>query len=472
AYLCKGDAKKSIEMNLQALGGNLKMNVKQKLNIYNLIIEQYMSLHEYEKALVYSDSSLYVYDYYYNVERKDEKPDPKMLALIRYVAAKVHYNLDNYEQMRASLEFASSVYTFPGETTAEILYLWSKYYYSKKDYERSLEFLEKSVDMHRQYSQPYLWMQLEIDKTNTLRAMGREEEAFDLYVKFLEAYSSENNAMLRAQQSYLGDEISELDKLEQHEYINTWKVRVFGFVAVITVVILLFMIVYVIRAHRKILGNYNVTVQKLHEANLADKEKEHFLHNITKLINEPLQYVVQSAKLLAEDTTLTDEEKDTLVAHNKEQVGMLLKLVNNVLDLSRLEACMMKYEARNIDIIEQILDFIAKYNNHYPNARIQSEYLVDSYSMEMDVQRFVNMLNSLFPVPKENETITEERCIKVEPDGKKLVITVTGSPYGDESDFAESEKMVNKINRYVMRDFNSTYEIKDNHDIVITLNKV
>lgn len=80
----------------------------------------------------------------------------------------------------------------------------------------------------------------------------------------------------------------------------------------------------------------------------ANEMKNRFLSNISYHIRIPLNGVVGFSQLIASEPNMPDELRKVLFHHQKNSEE-LMRLVNDVLDLSRLEAGMMKFNIQSTD---------------------------------------------------------------------------------------------------------------------------
>ena len=119
------------------------------------------------------------------------------------------------------------------------------------------------------------------------------------------------------------------------------------------------------------------------KADSANKAKDDFLAHISHEIRTPTTGIIGSSKLLAEQNTLTELQKDIL--DTIQSCGTsLLELVNEVLDLSKLEAGAIELEHQPIDLYELIdmaIDIV--------NIQAQDKNVPVFISINKNVQRFI-----------------------------------------------------------------------------------
>ena len=128
-----------------------------------------------------------------------------------------------------------------------------------------------------------------------------------------------------------------------------WKPVVFG-------IALLVLIFFVIILSNKRLIRLNIELEKAHkisvmaknEADAANRSKSEFLANMSHEIRTPMNGVIGAVSLL-EDGTL-DEEQAELCGIISNSAESLLVILNDILDLSKLEAGKMVFEHIKVDM--------------------------------------------------------------------------------------------------------------------------
>ena len=105
--------------------------------------------------------------------------------------------------------------------------------------------------------------------------------------------------------------------------------------------------------------NYDITELKETEAMLieakekaetADRLKSAFLANMSHEIRTPLNAIVGFSQLLNSDMPLEPEEKAEFIDLITKNSDLLLKLINDILDLSRIESGSMSFSYENLDL--------------------------------------------------------------------------------------------------------------------------
>lgn len=85
----------------------------------------------------------------------------------------------------------------------------------------------------------------------------------------------------------------------------------------------------------------------------ANEMKNRFLSNMSHAIRVPLNGVLGFSQIIANDMEIDDDSRKEYAAIIQQNTEQLMRLVNNVLDLSRLEAGMMKKTLHTYPIQKQ-----------------------------------------------------------------------------------------------------------------------
>lgn len=82
------------------------------------------------------------------------------------------------------------------------------------------------------------------------------------------------------------------------------------------------------------------------QAEQAQEMQNHFMHNMNHEIRTPINAVIGFSNLLIEDDSLTKNEREDLGETIKKNGDMLIQIINDVLDVARLDSCLyeLSYE--------------------------------------------------------------------------------------------------------------------------------
>lgn len=132
------------------------------------------------------------------------------------------------------------------------------------------------------------------------------------------------------------------------------------------------------------------------KAENADLSKSAFLANMSHEIRTPLNAITGFAEVLA--SANTEEEKSQYQEIIKMNADLLLQLVNDILDMSKIEAGTLEFVYTKVDINLLLSDlrqlFQMRVNDAGKNIRIIAEPSLPSCSIETDRNRVAQVLSN------------------------------------------------------------------------------
>jgi len=101
---------------------------------------------------------------------------------------------------------------------------------------------------------------------------------------------------------------------------------------------------------------------KLH-AEESDRLKSAFLSNMSHEIRTPMNAIVGFTNIMMEEH-LTEDEQHELLEHIHDSSNYLLKLIENIIDISKMESGELKFKYRLFDVEEIISDVYHDFKDH------------------------------------------------------------------------------------------------------------
>ena len=342
------------------------------------------------------------------------------------------------------------------------LQAYAEYYRARKEYEKALESLDNAITLTLQMSFPdaILYMAM---KADILVDMGHPEVAINIYKKVMRdkdsLYRELSNAQMEQIQSLYNMDKLVLKREQQQEKIHYFVLIVIG-------IALLTLIAFVIHMYfsRKRLQKDEKEVARLSEiAEEANEVKSRFLANMSYNIRIPLNNVVGFSQLLSTDMGLDDKEKLEYSEIIQANSTDLIQLVNDVLDLSRLEAKMMKFQILDCEMREICNDLIymaRRDSNGHIHAELDSD--VEHQMLRMDANRFNQAVLSMLIYPVPNDTDREVKMQLSKDEGNQLLIfRIVNSPLVDPAFASHQVSIRLKINQLLFEHFGGSFMVSE-----------
>lgn len=125
----------------------------------------------------------------------------------------------------------------------------------------------------------------------------------------------------------------------------------------------------------------------------ADKMKSVFLANMSHEIRTPLNAIVGFSSLLASAENVVEKELyNSLISHNNE---LLLNLINDIIDLSKIEAGYLELHQNWFNLTELLDECVAEYARLLPSGvELLTSYPEHDALVELDKLRIKQILNN------------------------------------------------------------------------------
>jgi len=185
------------------------------------------------------------------------------------------------------------------------------------------------------------------------------------------------------------------------------------------------------RLRRHLEKNENELILAKERAEESDKLKSAFLANMSHEIRTPLNAIVGFSQLMS-DENCTSAEKEKFADVINQNSDMLLTLITDIIDISRMDTGKMNFVYKKITINE-IIESMRNTTLHLKKKGIEYIYITEPEDIVIntDVHRLsqvmINLLTNANKFTEEGSIVME---YKVERDKKRILFTITDTGTG------------------------------------------
>lgn len=395
--------------------------MKYTLDLYKSILEKETIFEKENFCMLYS----YYVNYYVAKKEFDKAGE---------VAKKATYYMDE--------KYA------PGYTSVYYLAM-ARYYHSIADYDKALYFINESFKVDPCLEVLEEKMSIYEDEGRVDEAFNTSEDALQLVIdQNVNTYSRQMNRLHILHK--LNDQARQNQLLQDQkaEIAQKQKLLVAFLIFVCILIVLVFgMVRYSLRIRKlknALENERNILKESTEELRLATERAEranqmktHFVANVSHEIRTPLNAIVGFSALLNE---VSEEEQEEFINIINENTELLLKLINDVLDLSRLEADNFILNITEVDIencCQGALDAIRSKVNE--NVRLTFTKPNMSLILKTDYSRVQQLLiNLLLNAAKYTEKGEINLEYKVDEQSQQILFAVTDTGCGIPLDMHET----------------------------------
>lgn len=393
----------------------------------------------------------------------EEKINEKDYLFIEVLYADYYLDMNDLDKVRIHLKKMDRYYSPSNFKTYKGLYhnVYSRYYRITKEYDKALEHSRKTIEFLSDLSDDG-GLNHRIRQAGILADMGRIDESVSLFKNLLAQKDSFYNELSTSQMDEIY-QMKNLDDLVLKKEERKKKIHYIGFILIaVTLSILIPAAIRIFRLRKKLMKEE----KKIHQLNQVTEEanemKGNFLANMSYNIRVSLNNVLGFSQIITqENENISDEEwKDysEIIQSNSEE---LINMVNNVLDLSRLEAGKTKWQIQEYDIIilcSDVMSMLRMQNGENVEVNFQTD--IESQLLQVDVARFTQVLLSTLAYP---DSCDKKRVISFtllrDETGKSLIFRIENSPIAD-PDFQNSKVEIrHNMNRLTIEYFKGTYSV-------------
>ena len=185
------------------------------------------------------------------------------------------------------------------------------------------------------------------------------------------------------------------------------------------------------------------TKLKQHEATKAESEKERMRANLLRAVSHdlrtPLTTIYASSTTLLEDSNvMTAEQKSKIVAGIKEDSEWLIRMVENLLSITRIDSGSVKL-IKSPTVLEELIDaVILKFKKRYPDRQIEIDIPEEMLIIPMDPILIEQVITNILENAIYHATGMTRLTLRVFVEGEHAVFEISDDGCGIDKDRLEN----------------------------------
>ena len=456
----------AIEVYLTTLNDNI-MNINGKMRLHLRLMGLYLDTNDYKNALKHLSEREKILETEIENTPDNEKAKFNTARIETYLGySSIYAELDDKDNLKKYLLKAKEYITPTSFYNFLINYHsnWGSYYQMTKDWDNCFREFDLALSRFNDSEPKHKLSILKLKKDALIEA-DRKEEAANLYSYNLLKKDSLNHSISTKNEELLRANFEIKEALVIKERNSLYRYLVESIITLILIAGLMMSVYRALKLHRKLIKSETETRKALALTESADQLKANFLRNITYEVRIPLNSVVGFSDILSTDKDLSQVEREEYSHLIKKNSDKLLSLINNILDLSRLESGMMSFNKEKCNAIQLCNEakMTAEMRNGNPLSIKFTTNDID-VPIFIDSRWFVRVLTSLLVNTSPCSSDKAECTVNVE--NNKLVIIVSNIKNKDDKDDEQNRRITHTINKLFIKQLNGTYLLfDDNHHI-------
>lgn len=426
------------------------------LEINNLLIGTYRELKDQANILKWTDNLNS-----YLKQRVAKNPSAKVELrgwfLLTYLAYLSYYTEEkDWNHAAINLKLAEE-YKMEGYGVYENYYHLVRYEYfcAVEKYEQALIEVDMIINLYRELS-PVGFGTMNFQKAYILEQLGKIDDALALYGRSFSVIDSIYVINLNKQTEQLKKDYNTDQLLLRKEKIISDNQTLFLILVAIVIVILVFFVIHAYRVRKGLQKSEEEMRKMAEEMEQANIAKELFLSNISTYISVPLNSVVDGSLKLASDEIQDMNERKQISQTLNKTSAKLLELINNILELSRLEASMMKFKLEDIEIVSFVQGIVRLIASQGKEIEFTLPVAEKVLKVHADIARLQEVFSNVLAAGDGAMQVS----MQVLEGGASLQIEITGSTLATNEKSTQEVVIVNEVNRLLIEYFGGKYIIK------------
>lgn len=271
-----------------------------------------------------------------------------------------------------------------------------RYYDMMEDYERSLLYCDSALQVVKKGGNLNEYKNLMLDKASLLTKNGKKSEAFETYKSTKKLADSLQNVRYSQQidslhVNYLVDQMA-IENTAMHNRFLTWLILCGTGVLLIAI-----LLIYIARKKNKRLIESKKKLEIIKQETADSiQSKSLFLSNMSHELRTPLNAIVGFADLLAMEAIDDSESKRQFGERIKQNADLLVRLFNDVADLSALKDNNITFSLGIYDIVALCRNVIDTVENvKQTSASLKFVTSLESLQLHTDSGRLQQVLINL-----------------------------------------------------------------------------
>lgn len=469
SYLFARNIEKAIELYNKA-AELPSLSVEDELMIHQYLASAYYLVGKLPETITQLEAQRKVVDGIISENPALLEPYKHTLMEIELMYCKIYLATEEVLNLKKHLDEATKFYNDDYFSSTKIAYnfSWAGYYYLTKNWDKCFPQFELTLSLFKG-TQPMYEVDMRRIMGDAYADAGRYQEAAETYRTAVLKCDSVNKATLRMNEETVQANYRIQKALLEKEIgaKRFWQIAVGG--ASLFVILLVWGVWRVSRIYRELAKSEREMRESYAVVQAADKMKEVFLHNITKEISVPLHSVVTLSDYLCQRNDLSMEMQQEYSAVIRRNAEKLIDLIFNILDLSRLESGMMKFNVQEYDMVQLCTD--AKMRVELQEVSVQVDFFTHLHTLpvQVDTARFMKLLSSVLMSPKGSREPYEVQYTLDCTSESELKIVVTNSPLFMDADNEREREIQHAINRLYLETFQGGYQLceEDGKQLII-----
>lgn len=380
-------------------------------------------------------------------------------ALMMYIHALTYYStIKDKKEASICYELATKYYTKAKMANVyKELYMGSSmlYFYKFNMLDKALQQVDSLLKLQEDIS-PILRNYYLFMRAGIIHDQGKSAEALPLFRTYTIRRDTLQVKILNIQSEQVNNihnlNVLQLKKEQKSQYIQYTLLLIL----IIPCLYIIGALYYTYKARRKLQHDESEMRQMTHEVELANVAKDRFLSNISAAISVPLNVVVDGSLLLASGKEVEEKKRLEISEAIGKTSADLMRLVNDILDLSRLEAGMMRFVLSDVEVFTMLHD-AAGISLMKDSSKVEIIHPESAlFWTHIDGSRLATVFNSFFLYPS-----TDDIKIKATLNGKgnELTVRINGTALASHN---PSQELIirNEINRMIIVHFGGRYEVQ------------